>query len=101
MNHKLKFLLSYFVSEVLGNNLETLVRYSTLYHCRTKWTKDEILMVVLVKYIILKKIKISVQGPFNHAFFIRVDIIILRFDVYIETELFAFFFLGFLMENYR
>ena len=28
-----------------------------------EWTKNESLMVVLLKYIILKKIKISVQRP--------------------------------------
>ena len=57
-------MLSYFFNEILGNNFETLWRsHSILEHRRTKWTKNEFLMVVLVKYIIFKKIKIWVQRP--------------------------------------
>ena len=51
-------MLPYFVNEILRNNL----RYNfTLEHRRTKWTKTEFLMVLLVKYIILKNIKFSVK----------------------------------------
>ena len=39
---------------------------STLEHFRTKWTKNEFLLVVLVKYIILKKIKNSAQRPLKN-----------------------------------
>ena len=54
-------MLTYFVNEILGNNFETLVRYySTLEHRKTKWTKHELLVVVLEEYISLKKITISV-----------------------------------------
>ena len=67
VNQKLTFLLSYFVNEIMGNNFKTLVRYnSTLEHPRTKWTKNEFLMIILVNYIIFKKIKISVQRPLKH-----------------------------------
>ena len=61
-------LSSYFVNEILGSNFEALLRfYSFLEHRKTKWTKNELLMVVLVKYIILKekKTKIEVKAPLN------------------------------------
>ena len=60
VNHNLNFLLSYFVNKILGYNFETIVRSnSILEHRSSKRTKNEFLMVVLIKYIILKKIKIQ------------------------------------------
>ena len=43
VNYQLKFLLTYFVDEILGNYFETLVRSnSILEHRRTKWTKKRV-----------------------------------------------------------
>ena len=58
---QLKFLLAYFVNEILGNNFETLARSTPEWSCRTKWTKNELLMDVSVKFIILNKIKVWVM----------------------------------------
>ena len=56
----------------MGVYFETLVRSNfILEHRRRKWTKNEFLMVLWVKYIILKKIKISAQRPLNARIFFR------------------------------
>ena len=40
VNHKLKFLLTYLVNEILGENFDTLVRSNfILEYCRTKWNE--------------------------------------------------------------
>ena len=44
-------------------SLKIISQNSILERLRIKWTKNEFLMVVLVKYIILNKIKIWVQRP--------------------------------------
>ena len=47
-------------------HISLILRYnSSLEHRRTKWTKNEFLMDVLVKYIISKKTKISAQLPLD------------------------------------
>ena len=55
--------------------IETLVRSNFfLEHIRIKWTKNEFPEVVLVKYIILKKIKIWVQRSFKpHKIFDNIE----------------------------
>ena len=52
VNHKFKLYL------IIFRLLPFVRSNSILKHRRTKWTKNERLMVVLAKYITLKKIKI-------------------------------------------
>ena len=52
---------------MMGNNFETSAHFnSSLQNLRTKWTKNEFLMVVWVKYTILKKLKIWLERLLNN-----------------------------------
>ena len=69
--HKLEFLFTYFVNEKLGESFLTfLSSYSILEHCRTKWTKNEFLMALWMKYIILKKKKSTIMLLYEYIGFI-------------------------------